>query len=186
MKTVSIQDRQVSYQIVFRKIRYARLEFKGSALFLILPRRYSEGEKLLAKHAKWIYNTASKIEELEKQSKNLLPNLQADEQEFREKTVKIICEFAEELNVTVSKITFRKMKSRWGSCRTDGRISINTVLRLLPERFIRYILFHEVAHLIEQKHNKRFKQVIAGKFTDMNEIEKQLPAWGKVFTENSL
>lgn len=53
--------------------------------------------------------------------------------------------------------TFRYMKTRWGSCSTDtGRIRINTRLVFYPDECVEYIVVHELCHLIEPSHNRRF------------------------------
>jgi predicted metal-dependent hydrolase len=61
------------------------------------------------------------------------------------------------MGVRVTQCTVRKMKTRWGSCTPrTGRIRINTDLAKKPLECLEYILVHEMAHLLEPTHNKRF------------------------------
>jgi predicted metal-dependent hydrolase len=73
------------------------------------------------------------------------------------------------------------MKSRWGSCSAHRNISINTRLKYLPSLLIKYVCFHELAHLIEQKHDKNFWKLIEDEYTDYHKLEKELGIyWLKV------
>lgn len=52
--------------------------------------------------------------------------------------------------------------SRWGSCTSvDGTIRLSHRLQGMPEDVIDYVLLHEVAHLIEANHSKRFWALIS-------------------------
>ena len=47
--------------------------------------------------------------------------------------------------------------SRWGSCTSaDRSIRLSDRLKGMPEWVIDYVLLHELAHLIEPNHSKRF------------------------------
>ncbi len=51
----------------------------------------------------------------------------------------------------------KKMKTRWGSCNTrDRRVWLSLSLAKERAAFIDYIMVHELLHLIEKRHNKRF------------------------------
>ena len=46
---------------------------------------------------------------------------------------------------------------RWGSCTpADGTIRISDRISDMPEWVVDYVLLHELAHLIEANHSKRF------------------------------
>ncbi len=63
------------------------------------------------------------------------------------------------LKVKINEYRIRKMKTRWGSCNiTVGRIWLNAVLIHLPPAFLEYVVVHEMVHLLERHHNRRFKQ----------------------------
>ena len=49
------------------------------------------------------------------------------------------------------------MTTRWASCTTStGEIRLSDRLQPLPAWVVDYVLLHELAHLIEPNHNKRF------------------------------
>ena len=64
-------------------------------------------------------------------------------------------------------IKLRKMQKRWGSCTRDGLIILNPELVKAPIDCIDYVLVHELCHLKEHSHNKRFYQL----------LDTALPSW---------
>jgi predicted metal-dependent hydrolase len=67
---------------------------------------------------------------------------------------------AEQLGVTVRRISVRDQSSRWGSCSTSGVLSYSWRLILAPPFVLEYLAVHEVAHLIEMNHSPRFWQLV--------------------------
>jgi predicted metal-dependent hydrolase len=62
--------------------------------------------------------------------------------------------------LTVKRITVRNQRSRWGSCSGRGTISLNWRLIQTPDSVRDYIVLHELMHLREPNHSRRFwKQV---------------------------
>jgi predicted metal-dependent hydrolase len=52
---------------------------------------------------------------------------------------------------------------RWGSCTpADGSIRLSSRLRSMPEYVVDYVLVHELAHLVEARHDARFWALVAG------------------------
>ncbi|MDQ6989528.1 MAG: SprT family zinc-dependent metalloprotease, partial [Mariprofundaceae bacterium] len=57
---------------------------------------------------------------------------------------------------TAPPMTIRQMKKQWGSCSISGRISLNWNLVKAPTYCIAYVITHELCHLKEHNHSKRF------------------------------
>lgn len=56
---------------------------------------------------------------------------------------------------------FRRMKSRWGSCQiANKKICLNLQLAEKPVECLEYVLVHELTHLHEPSHNKRFWSLV--------------------------
>ncbi len=53
-------------------------------------------------------------------------------------------------------ISVRHMKKQWGSCSALGRISLNWNLVKAPMECIDYVIAHELCHLWEHNHSKKF------------------------------
>lgn len=70
-----------------------------------------------------------------------------------EETVPIICD---RLHLTYEKFSVKTLSSKWGSCSKKGNLSFNHLLAMLPVKVIEYIIVHELVHLIEFNHSKKF------------------------------
>ena len=82
--------------------------------------------------------------------------------------------FAERMQVRVRKVTFRVMKSRWGSCSSDGNISLNILLMLAPVKVRDAIVVHELSHRIYMNHSRDFYALCEKHFPEYRECEKWL------------
>ena len=79
------------------------------------------------------------------------------------------------MGVNATNWTFRYMKTRWGSCTVNtGRIRINTRLAFYPDECLEYIVVHELCHLIEPSHNKRFHAYMTKFLPDWKIRKKKL------------
>ncbi len=66
------------------------------------------------------------------------------------------------------------MKSRWGSCSNRGVIVLNTELIRLPDKFVRYVILHELCHLKEHNHGAGFYRLLSGLAPDWKAVRKEL------------
>jgi len=76
-------------------------------------------------------------------------------------------ELAAETNSEISCITIRNQRTRWGSCSRRRAISLNWRLIQTPAFVLDYIILHELMHLRQMNHSKRF----------WDEVEKVCPTW---------
>ena len=67
---------------------------------------------------------------------------------------------AERLGVRLKRVSIRDQSSRWGSCSTTGVLSYSWRLVLAPPFVLDYLAAHEVAHLIEMNHSRRFWRLV--------------------------
>lgn len=97
-----------------------------------------------------------------------------------------VIKFSRELKVKINKVFFRRMKSKWASCSSRKNLTINTLLRYLPKSLIKYVVFHEMTHMIERRHNENFWKVIGKKYKNYRENESDLLAhWFLIQRRNS-
>ncbi len=56
----------------------------------------------------------------------------------------------------VRRVSVRDMKTRWGSCSSEGQLSFSWRLILAPDTVAEYLVAHEVAHLLHMDHGPDF------------------------------
>ncbi len=64
------------------------------------------------------------------------------------------------LKVDQPDLKIRFMKTRWGSCSKNGKITLNSELIKAPKNCIRYVIIHELCHLKEFQHSKKFYKLL--------------------------
>ena len=57
-------------------------------------------------------------------------------------------------------LTFKDLKSRWGSCSAQKEICLNVQLMRLPKYLIDHVLLHELCHTVEMNHGPRFHALL--------------------------
>ena len=79
------------------------------------------------------------------------------------------------MNVTVNEWNVKKMKTRWGTCNTRaGRIWISLHLAMKSPEFLEYIIVHEMTHLLERGHTRRFYRLMDSFHSEWRAIDKRL------------
>jgi predicted metal-dependent hydrolase len=79
-----------------------------------------------------------------------------------------VAHFAELMNVAPATVKVNGAKTRWGSCnRRTGRVMLNTGLAGKPRSLLEYVITHELAHLLEPRHNEAFVAI----------LDRHCPGW---------
>jgi predicted metal-dependent hydrolase len=63
--------------------------------------------------------------------------------------------------VTVTRLSIRDQRSRWGACSSGGSITLNWRLVLVPPFVREYVMVHELMHRREMNHSRRFWRHVA-------------------------
>ena len=88
-------------------------------------------------------------------------------------------ELADLHGLPVSRVTIRNQRSRWGSCSRGGAIALNFRLVQAPVLVRDYVLIHELMHLRQQNHSRRFWRVVAAACPRFREAERWLRTEGR-------
>jgi predicted metal-dependent hydrolase len=91
-------------------------------------------------------------------------------------------ELAAEHSVSIKSVHVRNQHSRWGSCSTQGRISLNWRLIQTPEFVRDYIIIHELMHLHEMNHSPRFWKHVEAACPNFAEAERWLRKHSSLLT----
>ncbi len=168
----------IPFQVIRRRVKYSRVEFRhdGEPLRVIVPRGVDplrvlqeNRDVILKKYQKLLVQVETAAD---------LPMAERAEEDFHDLVYDFIQVYSRKLGVRVKEIKYRKMKRRWGSCRSDGRITFNRCLQFVPDRLVGYIVYHEMAHILVRGHGRNFKEIIAREFPHYRQLDKELNLYG--------
>jgi predicted metal-dependent hydrolase len=84
---------------------------------------------------------------------------------YRAEAARLINERTDKLSsqmgISYKRIVIRGQKTRWGSCSRKKNLSFNWKLIMAPQPVIDYVIIHELTHLKEMNHSKRFWELVA-------------------------
>lgn len=97
-----------------------------------------------------------------------------------------LANLAEPADLRYADVAIKSQRTRWGSCSTAGRISLNCKLLFLPRDLVRYVIWHELCHLLEPNHSERFWMHLRHYEPEadslhgrMRDAWKAVPAWAQ-------
>jgi len=133
-------------------------------------------EKLVAEKFSWIQNMLHK--QALKPRKLLSQYSVKDYKENKERARALVTEklsyFNKFLKLKFNSFAIRNQKTRWGSCSGKRNLNFNYKIVFLPEELADYIIVHELCHLIEMNHSKRFWALIAQIIPDYKKRQKNI------------
>lgn len=138
-------------------------------VYYVVPYYVSDSETLqfLNERYEWIKKSIIKMREKTEDTggNNILNNdtriTKEEKVLLMEKIDEFVMKYEKLLNVSVNKYSLRKMKTLWGSCSTKTRnIRFNEKLYYKNDRFIEYIVLHELTHILVPNHSKHFYGII--------------------------
>lgn len=85
------------------------------------------------------------------------------------------------LGVVWNDVVIKNQKTRWGSCSKNGTININYKILYLPKKMQDYVVVHEMCHLKEFNHSKRFWRLLESVLPEWEEIKGELKSHGLLY-----
>lgn len=142
----------------------------------------SEADRFVEEHGNWIRERLALYEV----AKSRRPVYTDQEREDGKRVAKVVLErkcrdYADKMGVTFGRITVREQKTRWGSCSSEGNLSFNWKLVLMPEEIQDYLVVHELAHRIEMNHGPAFWNIVKQELPDYRERKQWLKQNGARF-----
>ncbi len=86
--------------------------------------------------------------------------------------------FAEIMQVDYKSVSLTKARGKWGSCDENGNLKFNYRLSMLTPKEIDYIIIHELCHLIEFNHSKKFYDLVAVLLPNYKRLIKSIKGQG--------
>lgn len=87
---------------------------------------------------------------------------------------KMVKDYTKRMGVKTSRVQFRDMRRKWGSCSSKGTVTLNSRLTWLEAHLAEYIVCHELAHLIELNHSAKFWAIVEQHMPDYKQRMKKL------------
>jgi predicted metal-dependent hydrolase len=95
-----------------------------------------------------------------------------------------LLQVADQFGLAFARCQVRNQRSRWGSCSSQGVISLNAALLFQPADVVRYLCCHELAHTRHMNHSRRFWDSVAIWEPRYRELDaaltqgwRNVPAW---------
>lgn len=137
-----------------------------------------EIKKIVANNSDWIEKKLLKFENIKKELQNVQP-LSFDEiKQLGNEAINYIPQrvafYAPIIGVKYGKITVRNQKTKWGSCSSKGNLNFNCLLMLTPPEVIDSVVVHELCHLKEMNHSKKFYDEVLKAYPDYHKWNKWL------------
>lgn len=178
---IKLQGEKIDYNLrKNRRTKRLRLTIYCDGSFAVsAPRRLSLGaiENYILQKSDWVL---SKLKIFKRRTENGIfgktsasdyPRLKKAALELAQKKV---VEFDRYYNLSYCRISIRNQKTRWGSCSRKGNLNYNYKIALLPERLADYIIVHELCHLKEFNHSRRFWDLVAQTVPDFKQRRKEI------------
>ena len=154
------------------------------APFFMSERRIRE---IIDERKEWIERAQKKIASRSERLNSLTPITSSEIKALKVTAKPIITEkvrlFADKIGVKYGKITIRNQKTRYGSCSAKGNLNFNCLIMLMPEKIIDYVIVHELCHIKELNHSRRFWNEVESILPDYKERRKWLKLNGNILIE---
>ena len=149
MAVIQYGEKEITYKIQKKKIKNLYIQIQNGEVIVKVPYRMKDNtiQEFVQKKAKWIAE-----------------NLKKEKQKSQEE------------EITPQKIEKLKknIKYAWGSCSSNRNITINAKLANKSKEAIEYVVLHELCHLKEMNHSKKFWDLVEGCMSDYKVYRKEL------------
>lgn len=170
-------EKQLQFFAQFQGKRVKKSYVSGES-FLYLGRQYklvvekSNQNSVSLQKGRLVLSTTGELRD-NVRNKKLINKWYHDRTEviFKERFNEILKNFKYELEF---KLVIRKMNKRWGSYAKNKTVSLNPLLINASKKCIDYVITHELCHVENNKHDKKFFQLLTRKFPNWQKVKEEL------------
>jgi len=168
----------VDYEIIYSKRKTLSLQVKQDLKIVVrapyrLAKKYIDD--FVNQHIDWIND---RIERINTRTVNPYSFSKDEIEALKTKTLELVLPrveyYASIMGLKPSKISASSAKQRFASCSSKGHLTFSFRLCLFPAEAIDYVVVHELAHMKEMNHSKRFWAVVEKYMPDYKSIRALL------------
>jgi len=182
-KTIELLGTTVEYEIKKskRSKRTGLVMYPDGRIVATIPWYRTEfaARRFVLSKSEWIVKNLSKVKH-----KNIVivPTVRKNQiEKYRKEARSLIEPRVRELAMlhgfTYKKMTFKNMKTQWGSCSSRGNLNFNLRLVFLRQELIDYVIIHEMCHLKEHNHKRPFWNLVESKMPDYKKYDRELESY---------
>ena len=94
-----------------------------------------------------------------------------------EEFFKVVDELSKLTRLTPNGVGVRKYRGRWGCCDSKNNLVFNYILFMLPPELQRYVIIHELCHILCHNHSPAFWKLVSDYEPHYKELKKRLSAF---------
>ena len=167
----------MEYKVIYSKRKTLAITVRNGEVLVRAPigLKQKRIEQFLAESSDWIGKQLEKSHAIELEEKRLTPEfVRKLKSEARKYFHDAIERFSRIMNLKYGRVMITSAKRRFGSCSESGNICFSYRLMMYPEAAREYVVVHELAHLVEMNHSKRFYAIVERYMPDYKERKKLL------------
>lgn len=174
----------MEYEIIRSARRTTAIQIKSGKVIVRAPFHVSVSviDAFVQEHRAWIERNLAKSQKFEEEHKDTVPYSNADLKKLLEAAKYYIPErvkfYAQIMGLKYGEISFRKMKSKWGTCSSKGDLKFNYLIMAAPKEVIDSVVVHELCHRFEMNHSPRFYAHVYRILPKYKEYDEWLKAHG--------
>lgn len=164
---------------VSRRARHLRLSVSpDGAVAVTLPHRVPEFwvERFIRENAEWLQSKLRRIQSLPPPLalKGSVAEYKRHKEEARGLAEDRLEYFNQIYGFRYGRISIRNQGTRWGSCSRHKSLNFNYKVALLPPKVADYIFVHELCHVVEMNHSRKFWAQVERTIPDWKELRREL------------
>ena len=173
MNEIEYNGEKIPYKMVKSKIKNMYIHIKEGKVIVKAPIRLKDKyiQEFINKKSKWIYENVKRYEQKPKKEEKIEAK---DVERLKFVIEKSIEKYSKTLYVMPNKVRIKDIKYAWGSCSSKRNITINLKLANKGEKVIEYVVLHEMCHLREMNHSKKFWDLVEKNMNDYKIYKKEL------------
>lgn len=160
---------------------YLRVKETGDIVEVSAPLSVTdrEIEQFVLGRMDWIAGAKRRLEERlrEEVEKPVLVPFQEREMRrtLKKEIEELLAYWEPRMGVKSEGFTVKKMKTRWGSCNVKTHhLNFNFSLAQVPRPYVEYVVVHELTHLLEPSHNRRFWDLMEQYLPGSRQLRREL------------